>query len=199
MSHFFLLFLHIASATLLIGSTAASRIAERGLRAAPDLATLRGALDIVQRATRFNPMLAIVMLFSGALLGRVGWWHEPWFWVAVATWIANLILAVRFVVPGHQALGKAAAQAGDGPVPAPLDALRRARAPAIALDVMIGLDFGTLLLMVVKPDAEAALLWPLLGVALSCAIRLVNAERAARSKPGSTATTLSGPTPQSHT
>lgn len=184
MLHSFVIFLHIASAMLLMGSTAASRIAERGLRAAPDLATLRGALDIVQRTTRFNPMLAIVMLVSGAILGRVGWWSEPWFWVAVATWIANLILAVRFVVPGHQVLGMAVAQAGDGPVPAPLDALRQARAPAIALDVMIGLDFGTLLLMVIKPDVETALFWPLVGVALSCAIRFAgDLPRIGRSAP----------------
>jgi hypothetical protein len=171
MSYSFVLYLHIASAMMLMGSTGASRIAEQGLRAAPDLATLRGALDVVRRATRLNPVFAIVMLLSGAVLGRTGSWTEPWFWVAVATWFANLVLAVRFVGPGHQALGMAAAQAGDGPVPSPVDALRRARAPALALDVMIGLDLATLLLMVVRPAIDTALVWPALGVALSCAIR----------------------------
>lgn len=193
MLHSFVMFLHIASAMLLMGSTAASRVAERGIRAAPDLATLRGALDVVQRATRFNPALAIVLLISGAALGRGGWWSEPWLWVAVATWIVNLILAVRFVVPGHRALGTAAAQAGDGPVPAPVDALRHARAPGIALDVMIGLDFGTLLLMIAKPDVETALLWPALGVAISCAIRFAtNRPGNPRATPAPTAGGLFG-------
>ncbi len=117
MSHLFFLYLHVASATVLMGGTVASRFALLSLIGAPDLATLRGALAAVQRICRFNPALAIVMLISGAVLGRVGWWSDAWFWVAVATWMANSILALRFVVPGHHVLGKAAARAGDGSVP----------------------------------------------------------------------------------
>jgi hypothetical protein len=171
MLNLIVLYLHIASATLLMGSTLASRLAERALRGAADLATLRGALDVVQRSTRFNPPLAMILLISGAYLGQEGWWSTAWFWVAVATWFSNLVLAVRFVVPGHRSLGITAAQAGDGPIPVAIDTLRRAVAPAVALDMMIGLDFGTLLIMVVKPGAATAWLWPLLGVALGCAIR----------------------------
>ncbi len=37
---------------------------------------------------------------------------------------------------------------------------------------MVGLDLGTLLLMVIKPDLETALLWPLAGVTLMWAIRI---------------------------
>jgi len=178
MLNLFILYLHIASATLLMGSTLASRLAERVLRGAPDLATLRGSLEVVQRTTRFNPPLAIVLLVSGAYLGQEGWWSTAWFWVAMATWFANLVLAVRFVVPGHRSLGVAAAQAGKGPVPAAIDAMRRAVVPAVALDVMIGLDFGTLMIMVVKPGASTAWLWPLLCVAAGCAIRFARMRRA---------------------
>jgi hypothetical protein len=169
MLHVFVLYLHIAAAMLLVGGTAASRLADSGVRAAPDLSALRGALDVIRRAMRLNPLLAIAVLLTGAVLGR-GWWSEPWFWVAVATWFANLVLAVRFVVPGHRSLHLAAEQAGHGEVPAEVDAARQ-RLPTLALDVMIGLDFGTLLLMVVKPSAATALLWPLAAVALACAIR----------------------------
>lgn len=171
MLNMLVLYLHIASATLLMGATLASRLAERVVRGAPDLATLRGALEVVQRTTRFNPPLALILLVSGAYLGQEGWWSTAWFWVAVATWFSNLVLAVSLVVPGHRSLGFAAAQAGNGPVPAAIDALRGALVPAVALDVMIGLDFGTLLIMVIKPAASTAWLWPLLGVALGCAIR----------------------------
>jgi hypothetical protein len=170
MSHAFVLSLHIGAAMLLVGGTVASRLAGGGIRAAADLSALRGALDAVGRATRFNPLLAAIVLLSGAMLGG-GWWGEPWFWVAVAIWFANLVLATRFVAPGHRSLHAALEHAGHGVVPAEVDALRR-RLPAPALDVMIGLDLGVLLLMVLKPAGTTALLWPAAAVALSGAIRL---------------------------
>lgn len=182
MSHSFVLWLHIAAAMLLVGGTVASRLAASGIGAAADLSALRGALDAVLRATRFNPLLAVTVLLSGALLGRL-WWGEAWFWVAVATWFANLVLAVRFIAPGHRALHVALEHAGHGAVGAEIDALRR-RLPAPALDVMIGLDFGVLLLMVVKPSAATALLWLAVAVALSCVIRYAPAlARGGRARP----------------
>ncbi|GMV47038.1 MAG: hypothetical protein AMXMBFR66_24360 [Pseudomonadota bacterium] len=166
------LYLHVAAAVVLVGATVASRLAERGVSDAPDLAALRGALDVGRRTGRANPLLALVLLASGLYLGRAGLWSAPWFWLAFATWFANLVLAARVVVPARRALGAAAAQAGEGAVPTQVDALRRARAPAIAHDVMIGLDLGTLMLMLARPEPGMALLWPLLGVALSCASRV---------------------------
>lgn len=189
MLNLLVLYLHIASATALMGATLASRLAEHTMRSAPDLATLRGALAVVQRTTRFNPPLALILLITGAYLGQEGWWSTAWFWVAVATWFANLVLAVRLVVPGHRTLGMAADQAGHGPVPPAIDALRRAVVPAVALDVMIGLDFGTLLIMVLKPGAATAWLWPLLAVGLGCAIRF--ARRAHASAHGAPAASAS--------
>jgi hypothetical protein len=169
MLHSFVLYLHVAAAMLLVGGAVASRLAASGIRAAADLSALRGALDANRRTARLNPLLAGAVLLSGVALGR-GWWDAPWLWAALATWIANLVLAVRFVVPGHRVLHIAAEHAGPGEVPAEIDALRR-RLPALALDVMIGLDFGTLLLMVAKPSGVTALLWPAAAVALSCALR----------------------------
>jgi hypothetical protein len=169
MSHAFVLWLHIAAAMLLVGGTVASRFAGGGISAAADLSALRGALDTVGRATRFNPLLAAIVLLSGAMLGG-GWWGEPWFWVAVAIWFTNLVLAVRFVAPGHRSLHMALEHAGHGAVPAEIDTLRR-RLPAPALDVMIGLDLGVLLLMVLKPAGAMGLLWPAAAVALSGAVR----------------------------
>ncbi|MCW5634074.1 MAG: hypothetical protein KIT17_12135 [Rubrivivax sp.] len=185
MAHAFVLYLHIAAAMLLVGGTVAARLAGSGVRAATDLSALRGALDAVRRATRLNPLLAILVLASGAVLGR-SWWSTPWFWVATAAWIGNLAMAVRFVGPGHRALGLAAQRAGSGAVPDGVDALRHRLAPALALDVMIGLDFGTLLLMVLKPSGTVpALLWPALGVLLSCAMR--STRPAARGEPAAAA------------
>ena len=169
MLHSFVLWLHIAAAMLLVGGTVASRLAAGGIGAAADLSALRSALDAVGRATRLNPLLAVTVLLSGAVLGGA-WWGEPWFRVAVAIWFANLVLAVRFVAPGYRTLHVALEHAGHGAVPAEIDALRR-RLPAPALDVMIGLDLGVLLLMVLKPAGATALLWPAAAVVFSGAVR----------------------------
>lgn len=97
----FVLYLHVASAVLLMGGTVAARLAERAVHAAADLATLRGALDVLQRMSRFNPLLAL-QLASGAYLGRFGSWATPWYGVAVVTWFINLLLVARLVVnPGE--------------------------------------------------------------------------------------------------
>jgi hypothetical protein len=173
MSHLFVLYLHVAVAVLLARNTAASRLAERNVLAAAELATLRGALSVLQQITRFNPLLAIALLLSGAYLGRQGMWATPWFAVAVAAWFANLALVVRYVVPNHKALGQAAGAAGDGPVVQAIDVLRKARAPARALDAMIGLDFGVLMLMVTRPGIGLSLVWPALGVAAMLAYRVL--------------------------
>lgn len=177
------LYVHIASAILLVGGTAATRFAHSALRAAADLSALRGALDTLRRATCLNPALAVALLLTGAVLGR-GWWDAPWFWVAVVSWVANSLLAARLLVPAHQSLQRAAQRGGDGVVPAEVDALRHRLAPALALDVMVGLDFGMLVLMVLKPAVAGALAWPAAAVALSCALRyVVPLARGERSRP----------------
>jgi hypothetical protein len=169
MTHPILLCLHIAAAMLLVGGSAAARLAEAAVADAADLPTLRGALDGLGRAARLNPAFAIVLLLTGAALGS-GWWGTTWFWVAVAGWAANTGLAARVVGPARRALQLAAESAGRGPISAEVDALRRRRVPAIARDAMLGLDVGILLLMVSKPSAGAAVLWPLAAAALSIAI-----------------------------
>ena len=178
MTHLTVLFVHILSAVLLMGGTAGVHLAERAVHDAGDLASLRGALDVMRRISRANPALAIVLLASGVYLGRAGFWLEPWFWVSAATWVANLILAVSLVGPAAERLGAAAAKAGDGAVPAAIDALRRASAPAIAHGAMVGIDLGTLANMVLKPDLAEALLWPLLGVGAVLLAQRLGAARA---------------------
>jgi hypothetical protein len=169
MTHLILLALHIAAAMLLVGGSAAVRLAEAAIGNAADLPTLRGALDGLGRAARLNPVFAIVLLLTGAALGS-GWWGTTWFWVAVAAWVANNVLAASVVEPARRALQLAAEGAGRGPISAEVDVLRRRRVPAIARDAMLGLDVGILLLMVSKPSAGAAVLWPLAAAALSIAV-----------------------------
>lgn len=183
MTHLTLLALHIAAAMLLVGGSAAARLADAAIGSAADLSALRGALDALGRAARLNPVFAIVLLLTGAALGS-GWWGTTWFWVAVAGWAVNTLLAARVVVPAQRALQLAVERAGRGPVPAEVDALRRRRMPAIARDAMLGLDVGILLLMVSKPSAGAAVPWPLAAAALSVTIgQLLPIARGGRARP----------------
>lgn len=113
----FVVLVHFASAALLMGGAVATRLAERAVGAANDLATLRGALDVLRRMSRINPALALLLLASGAWLGRYGMRATPWFLIALVTWFANLILVARFVSPHQKTLGTAVGRTGEGPVP----------------------------------------------------------------------------------
>ena len=175
-----ILYLHILSATLLVGSSVASRLARRVVLGAADLASLRAAAEVVRCISLANPGLAIILLASGLYLGSVGFWHAAWFWAAVAAWLINSLLAVGVVGPAGRRLGLAAAGAGDGTIPADVAALRRARAPAVAADVMIGLDLAVLLLMIAKPAAALAILCLPAGVGLMLMLGLADAGLAAR-------------------
>lgn len=172
MIHTLVLYAHLLSAALLMGATIAARFARTAVLQAGDTSALRGALDVARRISRANPVLALVLLASGAWLGSAGYWRSPWFWVAVAAWFANLLLAVKVVVPAGQRAGAAGAQTTDGPVPAELDALRREPAAAAAHDAMIGLDLAILAVMIAKPAPVEAIVWPLLGVMLMLLVRL---------------------------
>ena len=175
-----ILYLHILSATLLVGSSVAARLARRVVLGAADLASLRAATDVVRRVSLANPGLAIILLASGLYLGRVGFWHAAWFWAAIAAWLINSLLAVRVVGPAGRRLGLTAARAGDGTIPADVAALRRARVPAVAADVMIGLDLAVLLLMIAKPAAALAILCLPAGVGLMLMLGLADVGLAAR-------------------
>ncbi len=175
-----ILYLHILSASLLVGGAVAARVARQSVLGAPDLASLRGAADVVRRVSLAHPGFAMVMLASGLYLGRVGFWREAWFWAAVAAWILNSALAARVLAPSGRRLGMAIARAGDGPIPVQVEALRSARAPAIAADVMLGLDLAVLLLMIAMPTAAMTIFWLLLGVALMLAVGLAEVALTAR-------------------
>lgn len=180
MEHTLMLYLHILSAALLVGSSAAARRARRVLLDASQQASLRAVAEVSRRISLANPVFAMLLLASGLYLGSAGFWSMAWFWVALAAWVANLALAAMVLGPAGARLGMAAARAGDGAIPPHLDALRRARAPALAADAMIGLDLGVLLLMVAKPTAVAAIVWPLLAVGAMLALGLAATGLAAR-------------------
>ncbi|MBE7416525.1 MAG: hypothetical protein HS128_02055 [Ideonella sp.] len=180
MAHSFILYVHILAATLLIGSSVAARAARRVMLGATDLTSLRAAAEVARRISLANPAIAMVLLATGLYLGGAGFWRAAWFWVAVAAWAVSSVLAGKVLGPSGRRLGVAAARAGNGAIPPQVEALRRARAPVIAADVLLGLDLSLLLLMVAKPAVMAAIVWPLLGVGLALALGYAGEGLAAR-------------------
>jgi uncharacterized membrane protein len=155
------LFLHIASATALVGHTLGVPLVIRAIRDARSLDTLRGWLDFARTSARFNLALAMVLLASGLHLGRqAGWLTEGWVIVSVASWVINSILAVRVVERTGKALSVAAGGVGDGPIPPEVEALRGSRGWALGAEVMLASDLAILYLMVAKPSLVESLVVP---------------------------------------
>jgi uncharacterized membrane protein len=156
------LFIHVASAIVLIGSSLFAPLARRLMQSASSRAELLTALDLGRRAGRFNPPSAMVLLASGLYLGSLGWWTQGWFIVAVLAWIANAMLASLVI---HRAAGALAGEASKGgeALTGRVEALRYSRAWTIAARVMFANDVAMLYLMMMKPALLETLL--LLGAA----------------------------------
>jgi len=145
------LFAHILAAMVLVGSSLFAPLVLRAVRSAGSVAELRGWLDLGRRSSSGNPLAAMVLLGTGIWLGRIGWWTQAWFWVAVGSWLVNSTLAAAVVRRAATAVAIAAGRAGDGPVGAEVDRLRRSRAWILA-EAMIGAnDVAMLYVMIDKP------------------------------------------------
>ncbi len=169
------LFAHLLSAVVLIGSGLVAPLTHRFICAARTLGELRGWLDFGRRSSKWNPVAALVLLGSGVYLGSVGWWSEPWFFVALAAWVLNATLAGAIVGRTAAALGQAAAPGGEAPVPPEVDALRRSRGWALAHDAMLANDLAILWIMLAKPGLVGSV--GLLVVALVAALGLSRLRR----------------------
>ena len=152
------LLVHIASAIVLVGSALFAPLTRHAILRAPTVDRLRDWLDFLRRSARANPPAAMVLLASGLYLGSEGWWSQPWFYVALGAWAANLLLATLAVKPSVFALARAAAARGDGPVGPDVDRLRHSRRWEIAEGLMRGNDLAMLYVMFVKPTAAESLL-----------------------------------------
>lgn len=166
-------FLHVASATVLIGSSLSSQFVRDALRRARSVPEVAGWLDFERRSTRANPIAAMTLLATGLYLGSAGWWTSGWFVVSVVLFVFSAAWAVRVVVAELGLIGRAAAEAGEGLVPAALDELRWSERLDLAADALLGADAAALFLMVAKPGAAGAVGVAALGLGAAFAARLV--------------------------
>lgn len=163
------LLVHVVAGTLLIGSSVFAPLVHKSMATADSLGALRVWVDMARRSSRANPAFAVVLLATGIYLGSQGWWTQPWFYVAAASWLVDSLLALLVIDPSTAALG-AAIGTREGAIDAPADALRRSRKWVLAGEVMRGSDLSMIYLMFVKPGLIESLVVVAAAIALFVAI-----------------------------
>lgn len=174
---------HVSAAIALVSSGLFAPLVRRALIAAPSMDGVRLWLDFGRRAARANPAVSLAVLATGIYLGSAGWWSQPWFFVAGATWLANALVATLVVKRAAAATAAAAARTQGGAVTPEVDALRRSRAWTFGMDVLLASDFSLLYLMFNKPGLIESLLVVDGAVGVAVAVRAVLGWRAAAAVP----------------
>lgn len=151
------LFLHVFAAVALVGHSLSTPVIRNVVREADTLHDLRHWLAFSARVARLNPIAALILLASGIYLGSIGWWSQPWFFVSIGAWLVNSALAGAVLKPSATTTISAADKAGEGPVTAEVDELRRSRRWAVAEQVMLANDVVILFVMFNKPGLVACL------------------------------------------
>ncbi|MCC6897852.1 MAG: hypothetical protein IT377_02695 [Polyangiaceae bacterium] len=166
-------FVHVASATFLVGGATSSPFVRRAMRRAGTVRELSAWADFMRQSSRANPAVAIALLATGLYLGTAGWWNSAWFVIAVAFWVMNGAWGARVLATEGAKIGAAAALLPDGPVPPALDQLRRSERMDLASSVMIGADAAVMFSMIAKPEWPIALAVAGLGVGGAFALHAI--------------------------
>jgi len=150
-------FLHILGATALVGHGLSSPLVHAAIRRAPTTEALLPWLVFARDSAKLNPIAALVVLGSGLWLGE-GRWGEGWLEVSLLLFVASAVVAMAVVARAGKQLAGLAAASPRGPVPAPLDALRRAAHWNRGADALLANGLATLFLMVNQPGLVVSLL-----------------------------------------
>jgi len=177
-----MVFVHVVAASIIVASSLVGLIARAVMSTARDLQSLGSALGIATRLERVAPFAGLVTLGTGIYLGMQGWQQAAWFWGALSVFLLNVVLAAAVVGAAARRLQVAIAAAGSGPITIEVDALRSARAPAVAANLMLAGDVATLFLMTNKPAFTTTLASCSLAFGLAVGVSLLGLRRAARSE-----------------
>jgi hypothetical protein len=152
------LFAHVVSAIVLMAGSLTAPLTRRFMCEARSVEGVSAWLAFAQQESRWHPLAALVLLASGVYLGSLGWWTMPWFYVALAAFLVNAVLAARVINGTAARLGALLGRAGDGPVPEAVDLLRRSRAWTLATGALLANDLAILYVMYTKPSLAGCLL-----------------------------------------
>lgn len=174
--------LHVLAALLLVGHGLGTPLLIAAIRGAPTGAALRPWLLFARDGARLNPPAALVLLATGAWLGR-GRWDEGWLQVSAALWLVNSALAVRVVGAVGQRIGMLVGTE-DGTIPLEADVLRYSVRWEAAAWAMIAVDLATLVLMYEQPGLAGAIAVVAGAFAAVFGARAVRSRRGAAPAPG---------------
>lgn len=164
-------FVHVASATVLVGGAVSSPFVRSAMRRARTVEEVSAWIDFMRRSARANPAVAMVLLATGLYLGTAGWWSSGWFVIAVALWVLNGAWGARVLGAEGERIGRMTSELPAGPVPPALDEARRSDRLDLASNVMLGADAAVLFSMITKPSWPLAVAVAALGVGGGVALR----------------------------
>jgi hypothetical protein len=153
------LFIHLLGVvTLFIAIGLLQRVGAR-IRTAESASELRLLMSFVQPTARMFPA-AFILLLAGGLYMTDRLWSFTTSWVVVALVTLALLAAAGsgFVGARLARLGRSVAEAGDGPLPAPVRAAARDLALWGVLSANNAAAMGLLWLMATKPGWTASIL-----------------------------------------
>jgi hypothetical protein len=153
-SYEIVVFVHVAVAFVLVGSSLSAPLLRGAIRGAGSAAEVRQWVGFARRATRLNPAAAFLVLATGIWLGSRGWWSAGWFYVSIAAWLATSLLAVLVVNRTEETLEKATAA---GWSPEALDPIRFAAKWDVATASMLANDFALIWIMMQKPSTAGSI------------------------------------------
>jgi hypothetical protein len=159
-----MLFIHIGSATVLVGSSIASPFIIGALRRADDVREVSVWVDFARRTTRANPVAALFLLASGVYLASAGWWGSPWMALSGLLFLVNAGYAARLLHAELQGIERSATLLAAGPVTPALDRLRWSERLDLGADILLGADIAALFLMVNKPTPAISVAVATLGI-----------------------------------
>jgi len=162
-----LLFVHLAAVAAAFFLGGVLHVSEWQVRYATSMQELRLVTRPFKWGALFGPILLVILLAGGALAGREDFdMGEAWLWTSVVGTLVLLVDGPVVMAPHGKELGKAYAEAGDGPIPPAVRALVCEPRTWVVGHMNTGLALAIVFNMVVKPDTVGAVLALLVGSGL---------------------------------
>jgi hypothetical protein len=176
------LFVHIMAAIALFAGITLTLVGYQRARASSTTEEAAMWLSLAVRADHALPLVALLQLGSGAWLVRDRWpWDAAWVEVALAWFLAMLVLGPLLNGRPLAALSREARRAAHGPLPPTLASRLHSRRLAASLFGMAGSTVGMVWLMATKPGLAGSVA----AVTVGAAVGLVVARALSATSPSS--------------
>ncbi len=177
-------FVHVISDAGVFTAVGVTLYGLAALRQAGRVEQVRPIGALMLHAERIYALVGPLLLLSGIYLTLTAWsWGTGWILVALGSLVLLFPFGPILVSPRLAAIGRAAAAAPDGPLPAEIDARIHDPLLSIVQQGVAGVLLGIVFLMTVKPGLLGSLLVIACGLALgvASALPLVRARARLRS------------------